>query len=71
MEIEHKMTEEQLQALFQGKKLVLDYSGRPRVTLYPPRYGFFMTWEKYVEIERAAQMKAYEHIIDLLGQNKD
>ena len=70
MEIEHKLTEEQLQALYKGKKLVLDYQGRPRVTLYPPRYGFFMTWEKYAEIERAAFSKAYEHLEQLLMSAK-
>lgn len=64
--IEHKLTEEQLKALFEGKKLVIDLYGRPQITIYPPRYGFFMTWEKYAEIERAVYRKAYEHLEQLL-----
>lgn len=69
-DIEHKITEEQLQALFQGKKLVLDYAGQPQITLYPPRYGVFMTHEKFVEIERMAQMRAYEAVVELLSQSR-
>ena len=70
-EIEQKISEEMLQALFQGKKVVLDYVGQPRVTLYPPRYGTFMTWEKFAEIERAAQLRAFEHVISLLGKVRE
>jgi len=68
MEIEHKITEEMLQGLFQGKKLVLDYAGQPRITLYPPRYGVFMTHEKFVELERRAQMNAYEAVVELFRE---
>lgn len=60
--IEHKITEEQLQALFQGKKLVLDYQGQPMITLYPPRYGVFMTHEKYLEMERLVYSRAFEEL---------
>jgi hypothetical protein len=65
-EIEIKIKEEALQALFQGQKVVFDYLGQPRITLYPPRYGYFMTYEKKVEIERMALNKAFEEVIKLL-----
>jgi hypothetical protein len=66
MEIEHKLTEEHLQALFQGKKLVLEYSGQPRVTLYPPRYGVFMTHEKFSEMEQRVYARAWEELTEFL-----
>jgi hypothetical protein len=64
--LEHRITEEMLQALFQGKKLVFDIQGYPLITLYPPRYGVFITHEKYLEMQRAAYDKAFEPLIDIL-----
>lgn len=67
-EIEQKISEEALQALFQGKKVVFDTYGLPRITLYPPRYGVFVTHEKYQEIVRRAKLQGFEYVIELLGQ---
>jgi len=64
--LEYKITEEMLQALFQGKKVIFDYAGLPQVTLYPPNYGYFITYEKKAEIERLAHFKAFEEIIQAL-----
>ena len=50
--IEHKLTIEQLQALFLGKRLVLDYHGLPNVIIYPPRYGKFIPYEQYEALIR-------------------
>lgn len=50
--IEHKLTIEHLQALFEGKKLVLDYHGQPQVTIYPPNYGKFLPYEDYKTLMR-------------------
>lgn len=69
--IEHKITEEQLEALFQGKKLILNYQGLPSVTLYPPRYGVFMTHEKYAELEHMAYARAFEKLVELLRENRE
>lgn len=66
LKIEHKLTDEQLQALFQGKKLVLDYYDTPMITLMPPRYGVFMTNEKYVELERKVYARAFEEVMSML-----
>lgn len=51
-ELEHKITLEQIQALLEGKKLVLDYMGFPRITIYPPKYGIFLTYEEYESLRR-------------------
>lgn len=67
-EIEQKISEEALQALFQGKKVMFDTFGLPRITLYPPRYGVFVTHEKYQEIVRRAKLEGFEYVIDLLGE---
>jgi hypothetical protein len=67
-DLEYKVTEEALQALFQGKKVLFDYYGLPRVALYPPRYGVFVTHERYQEIVRRAKMEGFEYVIDLIGQ---
>jgi len=67
--IEYKITEEMLQALFQGKKVVFDYVGRPQITLYPPNYGYFITYEKKAEIEYMAFNRAFEKIVELLKDN--
>lgn len=69
--IEHKISEEQLQALFQGKKLVLNYHGVPQITLYPPRYGVFMTHEKFTEMEQRVYARAFEELTDLLRQIRE
>jgi len=70
-EIEHQINEEQLQALFQGKKLVLDYQGQPKITLYPPRYGVFMTHEKYVELEQRVRMENSFELMEFIRSLKD
>ncbi len=70
-ELEFKLTEEALKALFEGKKIVFDYAGQPRVTLYPPRYGVFMTYEKMAEVERLAQNKALEALLKVFRDVKE
>src|SRR5262249_44864848 len=67
-DIEYKITEEALQALFQGQKIIFDTYGLPRVTLYPPRYGVFVTHEKYQEIVRRAKTQGFEYVIEMLGE---
>lgn len=52
-DIEHKMTLEHLQALFEGKKLVLDYAGQPKVVIYPPNYVVFVPYDEWKIIERS------------------
>lgn len=66
--IEHKITEEQLQALFQGKKLVFDFAGFPQITFYPPRYGVFITHEKRREMENAMYDKAFERMLEIMAE---
>lgn len=65
-EIEIKIDEEALQALFQGKKVVYDRHQEYRVTLYPPRYGFFMTYEKLENIRNAAKMQGAIHLLNII-----
>lgn len=48
-----RLSEEMLRALFEGKKVQYCQMGEPMVTLYPERYGVFMTHEKMAEIRRA------------------
>lgn len=61
-----------LQALFQGKKVVIDHHGFSKVTLYPPRYGYFMTYEKFHELESRLFSKAWEGMLEILkGVKKD
>lgn len=57
-DIEFKITTEQLQALLEGKKLVWDVKGQPRVTLYPERWGVFMTATKFEELKRKIGFQA-------------
>jgi hypothetical protein len=70
MELEYKITEEALQALFEGKKVIFDYQGRSRITLYPPRYGVFITHEKMRELEDMAYSKAFMEMTKLLVELK-
>lgn len=65
-ELEFKITEDALQALFQGQKVEFRYQGLPAVILLPPRYGVFMTYEKVKDIERAAYMQAWEKVLDIM-----
>ncbi len=65
--LEFKITEEMLQALFQGQKVVFDCAGMPRITLYPPRYGVFMTHEKYTAIKEAVYAQAFDRVLELLS----
>lgn len=71
-EIEHTLTTEQLQALFEGKKLVLNYGDLPRVTLYPPNYGVFMTFAKFAELRRKIGFQAITDtdgfFLEILGE---
>jgi len=64
--IEQKISEEMLHALFEGKKVVIDYQGQPRITLYPPRYGVFMTYDKYEELVRRAYREGTQVLVGLL-----
>jgi hypothetical protein len=41
---------------------------RTEVWRYPPRYGVFVTHEKYQEIVRRAKLEGFEYVIDLLGE---
>lgn len=68
--IELKLTEEHLQDLFQGKRFCLDYQGEPLIMIYPPRYGVFMTHEKYQELEEAAYTKSFLKLMELLKENR-
>jgi hypothetical protein len=63
-ELEYKITTEQIQALLEGKKLVFQYQGQPQITLYPPNYGVFMTYEKLAELRRKIGFQA---LIDTKG----
>ncbi len=67
---EFKITEDALQALFQGKKVVFREPDMD-ITLYPPRYGVFITHEKRIEIERMAYNKAFTELTDLLESIDD
>jgi hypothetical protein len=62
------MTEVHLQALFQGKKLILNYTGFPTVILYPPNYGVFMTYEKYEKLVYQAKVEGMETVVKLLDE---
>ena len=70
MEKEIKLTSEALQALFEGKKLVFD---RPdmRLTIYPDRYGVFMTHEKRHELESMIYGRAFEQAVQFLRNLDD
>lgn len=70
-DIELKISEEMLQALFQGKKVVFDNYRRPTIMLYPPRYGVFTTYDKYQEIVRRAEMEGHTRAIELLRESFD
>jgi hypothetical protein len=67
-DIEQKISEEMLHALFEGKKVVIDYKGQPTITLYPPRYGVFITYEKYEKIVQQAQTAGTMFVVELLEQ---
>lgn len=69
-EIEFKLTEKSLKALFEGKKIVYDYFGKSRVTIYPPSYGVFMTHEKMQQIKQAAYMRAWDEILTLICERE-
>jgi len=56
-EKEIKITEEMLHGLFEGKKIVLAEPDL-RITLYPPRYGVFMTYDKLIELKRTLGYQA-------------
>lgn len=51
-DIEIKIDIEQLRALLEGKKLVIDVMGQPKIIIYPDRYGVFMTYDKFVELRK-------------------
>ncbi|HMG16561.1 MAG TPA: hypothetical protein VK590_13985 [Saprospiraceae bacterium] len=57
-ELEYKISTEMIQALLEGKKVVFDYAGQPRVTLYPERYGVFMTYNKLTELRQKIGFEA-------------
>jgi hypothetical protein len=42
-----------------------------RVTIYPERYGVFMNWDKYAEIQRTARMNAMEELWGLMDKIKE
>lgn len=56
-EIKIEIKTEHIQALLEGKKLVLDYVGQPRITLIPDRYGVFLTFDKFAEMRRKIMMQ--------------
>jgi hypothetical protein len=69
--IEIKLTPEMLRALFEGKKVEQIFYEHPlgsetpdslKITVYPDRYGVLMTWERFSEIQRAANMRAMEPV---------
>ena len=66
--IEQKISEEALQALFQGKKVIFDTYGLPTIALYPPRYGVFVTHEQYQKIVQKAKTEGFEYVLELLGE---
>jgi hypothetical protein len=73
--IEFRLTEELLQALFQGKKVEMISHGplgeaTRRATIYPPWFGVFMTWEKFAELERMAMVKAYKELVEIMEKAK-
>lgn len=51
-EIKIDIKTEHIQALLEGKKLTYDNVGQPRITLFPDRYGVFMTYEKLAQLRR-------------------
>ena len=56
-EIKIDIKTEHIQALLEGKKLVLDYVGQPRITLIPDRHGVFLTFDKFAELRRKIMMQ--------------
>lgn len=55
-EIKLDIKTEHIQALLEGKKLVLDYVGQPRITLIPEKHGVFLTYERFAEMRRKIMM---------------
>ena len=51
-EIKLDIKTEHIQALLEGKKMVYDIQGLPRITLYPDRYGVFITHDKFLKLRR-------------------
>lgn len=56
-EIKIDIKTEHIQALLEGKKLILDYVGQPRITLIPDRHGVFLTFDKFAEMRRKIMMQ--------------
>ena len=57
-EIKIDIKTEHIQALLEGKKLVLDYFGQPKITLIPDRCGVFLTYERFAEMRKKILMYA-------------
>jgi hypothetical protein len=70
-DIEIKIDEQALKALFEGKRLDYVYHhglGKDapdplKITIYPPRYGFFMTHESRAELEKRIYGRAFEEAV--------
>jgi hypothetical protein len=70
-DVEIKIDEQALKALFEGKRLDYVYNAgfgknAPdpfKITIYPPRYGFFITHEKRAELEKRIYGRAFEEAI--------
>jgi hypothetical protein len=70
-DIEIKIDEQALKAMFEGKRLEYVYrSGlkreAQRVTIYPPRYGFLVTHESRAELEKRTYGRAFEQAVQFL-----
>jgi hypothetical protein len=70
-QIEIKIDEQALKALFEGKKLEYVYKSGlkdqgQRITVYPPRYGFFVTHESRAELEKRIYGRAFEEAVQYL-----
>lgn len=57
-EIKIDIKTEQIQALLEGKKLVYEIVGQPRIVMIPDRYGVFMTYDKIAELRRRIGFQA-------------
>lgn len=71
-ELEFKVTVEEIRALLEGKKLVYNFP-ETCITLYPDRYGVFMTYEKLADLRRQigfpALLDTEGFFRELLGDN--
>ncbi len=72
---EIKIDEQALKALFEGKRLDYVYHdgvlGKnvpvlQKITIYPPRYGFFVTHESRAELEKRIYGRAFEEAVHYL-----